>query len=226
MNRRTTVCVLCLLFMAKCQGASVAWNNFTLSTHWQKDSYAIEAMYYGTKFHYNPYVAFQVHLGEAGSPLSYWLYSIDYSGSLAGYMNNWVKARQGDVIDETTTRHMSSYFNNSNMDGHTGYNMPITGTVGEDIYLMFAVADNYGVQDPISALDQDVLYGWVHLYIADSGQVVLRDSAMGLDGQAMVVGEGAIPEPTTGSLIAMGLALLAFRRRVVWQPRLNFRAKI
>ena len=78
---------------------------------------------------------------------------------------------------------------------------------------MFVVEDvddyNHSVPEPRYA------YGWMHLLVNDDMSMSLESSAMGLDGQAMVVGEGAIPEPTTGSLLAMGLVLLALKRRAV-----------
>lgn len=55
--------------------------------------------------------------------------------------------------------------------------------------------------------------GWVELaYDVDEG-LRIEHSAIDLDGGAMIVGGGAIPEPTGGWLVAVGFALIGLRRR-------------
>ena len=57
-------------------------------------------------------------------------------------------------------------------------------------------------------------YGWVEFLASDVAEVELLSSAVDLVGSAMVVGGGsvAIPEPSAGFLLILGLAWLVLRR--------------
>ena len=173
------------------------------------------------EFGFRPTLIFDIHTDAS----RYWLVTRDLEDTLSSFIGNWLVAQKGDIVDSASTRHVGSYLNHAKIDDETGYTQySLDGVAPSDYYLMFVVEDIDDYNS--SVLTPRFAYGWVHLLVNDDMSLMIESSAMGLEGQPMVVGEGAIPEPTTGSLIAMGLALLAFRRRVVWQPRLNFRAKI
>ena len=88
-------------------------------------------------------------------------------------------------------------------------NNPIIGELDSDLYLMFAMGDNDGHNNYIS--NPYCLYGWVHLNVDEQGRMNILSSVIGMEGQSMIV--GAIPEPSAGVLLLLGLAALALRRR-------------
>ena len=56
-------------------------------------------------------------------------------------------------------------------------------------------------------------YGWYHLSIADDlSRITLLDSGVGLYGEGVYVGIGAIPEPSATVLLLVGFAALLLRR--------------
>ena len=54
-------------------------------------------------------------------------------------------------------------------------------------------------------------YGWFQIGVDQAGELNILSSAWDLDGDAIVV--GAIPEPTSGMLVLLGMAALALKRR-------------
>ena len=56
-------------------------------------------------------------------------------------------------------------------------------------------------------------YGWVELALDPLAEPIVVSSAWDRDGGAMIVGGGAIPEPTSALLLAVGCAFLALRRK-------------
>ena len=88
-------------------------------------------------------------------------------------------------------------------------NNPIIGELDSDLYLMFAMGDNDGHNNYIS--NPYCLYGWVHLNVDEQGRMNILSSVIGMEGQSMIV--GAIPEPSAGVLLLLGLAALVLRRR-------------
>ena len=134
----------------------------------------------------------------------------DYNDSATGVVDNWLLAGNGDVADASTTRNQSTYFNHCHLDHQAEWrNAPVSGELGTDFYLMFAVGDlndyNNNIPNP------DCLYGWTHLSVDANGDMHLLGSAIGLDGQSMVV--GGIPEPSSALLLLLGVAGLALRRK-------------
>ncbi len=142
------------------------------------------------------------------------------------FMGNWIVAVYGDVVSESTTRHLGSYLLHSHIDNSyqmDGY-VPVHGTddgplvsygsvnvrKGDDLYLMFAVESI----DILFGADPTVYYGWVQLLVGTDGSLRVGASAIDLDGGPMIVGGGsAIPEPSSVLLLLAGGALLVLRRR-------------
>ena len=55
------------------------------------------------------------------------------------------------------------------------------------------------------------VYGWIELNVAGEPSVI--SSAWDMDGGGMIVGGGAIPEPSSGLMVLFGLAVLGLRRK-------------
>ena len=56
------------------------------------------------------------------------------------------------------------------------------------------------------------VYGWVEFGFDDSNGLIVVNGALDLDGGPMMVGGGAIPEPSSGLLVLLGLVALSLRR--------------
>ena len=73
----------------------------------------------------------------------------------------------------------------------------------ENVYLGYAAQDRY--------INPNVqYYGWIELYLSADNVLSLRNSAIDIDGDSIIV--GAIPEPSSGLLVLLGAAGLALRR--------------
>jgi hypothetical protein len=139
----------------------------------------------------------------------YCIASYDDDPTATGVTDNWLQARIGDVADASTTRNRTYYFNHCHLDHESGWqNRDIFSDPESDIYLMFAVGSTEDYNNNVA--DPNCLYGWVNLHVDRNGELGLLRSAIGLDGQSMVV--GAIPEPSGGLLLFLGVAALSLRR--------------
>ena len=137
------------------------------------------------------------------------------SGFMAGLST--ISARQmsaGDVVSyETMHAPGLDYFYQTEAGievANCGSDIPIPGD--DSIFLAFStlVYDESG--------ENYLAYGWVEVAIEGVNPVVLS-SAWDVDGGAMYVGGGAVPEPAGGLLIALGLAALCLQRRVAMKKR-------
>lgn len=83
-------------------------------------------------------------------------------------------------------------------------------------YLKFLVQDvnqYYDYLDGTRIESPDCYVGWVEYVVDNNGTITVMRSAVNLSGGPLIVGGGAIPEPTGGWLIAAGLALIGLCRR-------------
>lgn len=87
----------------------------------------------------------------------------------------------------------------------------IYASEGEPIYLGIAVDSEVCMLEDGSFYSSPV-YGWAGLMVAD-GEVHVLGSAFDLDGGGMIVGGGAIPEPSSATLLLVGLAGLCLKRK-------------
>lgn len=88
--------------------------------------------------------------------------------------------------------------------------------VGRLFYLAFQAYELLCISDPEHgdgiSRGRDY-YGWVALSAKDGDAVELLSSAINLSGGGIIVGAGAVPEPSGGALLALGMSLLALRRK-------------
>ena len=190
---------------------SIAWNRLELSRDFVgadgKVEYTLrldEDFYYECRF--CPTLLLYVSMNEFG----YSITTYDMEDTLSSFVGNWLVGNKGDMSSESTTRHQGNYLNHAKIDGETGYaTYNLEGTAPQDYYLIFAVEnlDDYVNEVP----DPRYAYGWAHVSVNGDMSLSLLGSAMSLDGSPLVV--GAIPEPSAGVLLLLGLAGLVLRRR-------------
>lgn len=117
--------------------------------------------------------------------------------------NKFATAAKGDVVSYDYMASKGEYFawaQYGNPDTHADYTIFLDGT--ENVYLAFAA--DYATFD-------SVRYGWMELGLDDEGKLKVYSSAWDLDGDSIAV--GAIPEPSSGLVLLLGVAALALRRR-------------
>ena len=202
---------ICIITFVPCaHAATVAWNEVMLfkDAGGIKDFYSM--MWCNVQLDSGRYFDLQLDMMLTTDSGGFTITSEDYDDTATGVVNNWLPAKKGDMVDASTTRNQSVYFNHCHLDHESGWsNNPIIGELDSDLYLMFAVGDNDGHNNYIS--NPYCLYGWVHLNVDEQGRMNILSSAIGMEGQSLIV--GAIPEPSAGVLLLLGLAALAFRRR-------------
>jgi len=89
----------------------------------------------------------------------------------------------------------------------TGHDGGIAIADPSDFYLGFMTPES-------KTADGVPRYGWYHLSIADDlSDITLLDSGVGLYGESVCVGIGAIPEPSCALLLLLGVAGLALKRK-------------
>lgn len=138
---------------------------------------------------------------KSGSSLT-----IAESGTYLASFSAWTVAVAGEVVNADMLQDIDRLF--YRCDGIQASN-PFDVNYAEDTFYMAfetLVWDNEEFYGP-----GKVEYGWVHLAVAN-GKLSVVDSAMGLEGQSMIVGSGAVPEPSSGLILLLGMTVLALRR--------------
>ena len=111
-------------------------------------------------------------------------------------------AYAGDIASADYFNNLTQFLSYAEKDdfskSHSDYD--ITILLDESAYIAYQVNDaSYGY-----------LYGWYQLGYPN-GELTALNSAIDLDGDSIVV--GAIPEPSSGLLLLLGVAGLALKRR-------------
>ena len=133
---------------------------------------------------------------------------------MAGGSTIWVKQMSyGSIVSESSMAPSSDgYFYQTEQfveKMHSDYSIEVP--YNESVYLAFKTIAYDDQSNPYP------VYGWVEVSVPGLEPKVLG-SAWDLDGGAMIVGSGAIPEPTSGLLLILGAAALALRRRRSLRP--------
>lgn len=121
----------------------------------------------------------------------------------------WILVTLGTVIDEDYFKRQDSYFFRYGLYGdvneHHDYELEFNA--GENVYL--AVMTTF-YDTPSEGFN----YGWLELGLTADGTLYAVNSALGLDGQSMVVGgDSAIPEPSCVLLLLLGLGVFGLCRK-------------
>ncbi len=127
-----------------------------------------------------------------------------------------------DVTCNLSTAITWTYMISDDIAG-SSFSSVYSGGIGEmpiaiDIpfYLAFQTYELFEYLSPESGYGDvhlgDAHYGWVELKAADSDTIEVLASAINLDANPMVVGGGAIPEPTSAAFAVLGLCVLALPR--------------
>lgn len=123
-------------------------------------------------------------------------------GSYMEYANTFVLSCLGDLVYADYINNQSQYFSYAKFgdenSGRTDYYLDIL--VDNPVYIAFQNEFAGGTR-----------YGWFQIGVDQAGELNILSSAWDLDGDAIVV--GAIPEPTSGMLVLLGMAALALKRR-------------
>ena len=123
----------------------------------------------------------------------------------------WVLANYGDVLtDKYFTDANGVFFNYGIRGSDYSSTCSLNLAKGDSAYLavLFATTeDNYA----------NFGYGWVQLMLGIDGELGIVSSALGIDGNPLVVGEGGqgdvIPEPSCVLLLLLGLGVFGLCRK-------------
>ena len=121
----------------------------------------------------------------------------------------WVLAALGTVLDEEYFNNLDSYFFRYGLYGNTveRHDYDLELNVRDSVYLAVMTTNN---KSPTIEFN----YGWLELELAVDGTLYAVNSALGLDGQRIVVGgDSVIPEPSSCLLMLIGISALGLRRR-------------
>ena len=137
------------------------------------------------------------------------VYVLSYAGA-------WLRAGYGEIVNADSTLNSPAYFEYGLLGNGTASEESITANVGLSNYLKFVLQDGeqcFEYQDGTRAAMPDCFYGWVEYRIDDKGNLEILASAIDIDGDPVIVGGGAIPEPSAGMLLLIGLSGIALCRR-------------
>ena len=196
MNRKTAVAAMSLLFADLAYASSVVWGGGELV------DYSDDPVY-----------------SEQGyQNLKQWLWVIDEIYTKPNFFFTQTTTGSGVIFTQESTGWAAFSTHLSLMDAG---DVVSAETMGEKSIMGREIEVDYGsiiylgfeteTYDPLT-LEKMNGYGWVSLG-ANGDAVVVVDGAYGLDGDAMIVGGYAVPEPSGGLLLILGVAVLALKRK-------------
>ena len=122
----------------------------------------------------------------------------------------WIVAMVGEVINAEAILQSTEFLFKSAPYGQSTIDYSLFVNYDAPSYIVFY--DEAFLVD-LTTAETSQAFGWVEI-INDNGNVAVGSSAYMLAGGSMYVGGGeAIPEPSSGLLVLLGLAGLALRRR-------------
>ena len=138
---------------------------------------------------------------------------------LDGPESNWILANEGDLVNESTSRHLDSYFFHTGLDdgqysGSGSIDRSYGGTY--QFYMGFATGlPEWWLEESGDLATRKIFYGWA-LFEYSSGKLSVVRSALNTTGGGIYVGTDRVtpvPEPAGGGLALAGALLLLRRRR-------------
>lgn len=176
--------------------SSVEWNAYILDSVMGYPTVG----YAGTQTYADSSISFSVSLSGREMTL------LESGWTSLNSFTAWSLAYSGEVISDSLVNDLSRLFFNG--DGHGVYNPIVVDVVDDAFYLAFKAQT---FKNPDLYEKGVAAFGWVEIGVS-YGDLYVKSSAIALDGSQMLVGGGAIPEPTSGLLFLFGLAALALKR--------------
>ena len=209
MNKFISFCLIASLSII-CQATNIEWNRITAvdAEVWDSGPLWMVGGYSEQNFSINPIIVVTTDFLSIPTDPYAGKFMIA-SPLMSGGSTIWAKQMSyGSIVSYVSMAPSpDGYFYQTEQfveEMHSDYNIPIDPQ--ESIYLAFSTIayDDQTTPYPV--------YGWVEISASGDAPTVLS-SAWDIDGGAMIVGGGAVPEPTSGLLLLIGMAGLALRRK-------------
>ena len=192
--------LMMILLTVDVNAAEVLWGLFSAHASYDPEVSGVQLHYFGE---------IQPEIGILYGYADEILASINGRGiaNVGINMTIWVDAAYGDVLFDgyfMSNKRIYSYkdyFGSEWADAEIRYEREVVQ--GETLYIAFA-------GEP----EMYPFYGWLELLVEDDGLSLVSSALTYSPGLIVGTGDfGAIPEPTSGALAVLGIALLALRRR-------------
>ncbi|MCQ2391422.1 MAG: PEP-CTERM sorting domain-containing protein [Kiritimatiellae bacterium] len=190
------IIIFCLANMGcEVRAANVIWCNTKL------DEALIVSYPYDRTYFTTPNYP-QLQMNAICSGLSLILSGVPESN--LAYATSFTVTSSGDEITRQYFENQSSYFTYARVSGEEQSGYSITMNPGDSVYLAFFIE--------YSSSPDEWQLGWLQLSLSSDGLLTMPYVAM-MDEGPLIVGGGAIPEPSGGLLFLLGGAALALWRR-------------
>ena len=213
-NKILPLCLVIILPVL-CHATTVEWNQMRSQDSEVWDSGPLWMICGYSKQNYSVIPAIMVTTEFLDTPTDPYVGKFLIASHLiAGQSTIWAKQMSyGSIVSEVSMAPSpDGYFYQTEQfveEMHSDYNIPIDPQ--ESIYLAFSTIAYDDQSNPYP------VYGWVEISASGDAPTVLS-SAWDTDGGPMIVGAGAVPEPTSGLLLLLGIAGLALRRKSTATP--------
>lgn len=219
---RAVFAVVVLIWCNATFASSAYWTGVNLSNSgWNPglgaQEYHIYGDIYGDTGHTWLLSEFFGHKENGGLRLKH----LDFSSEpMEPTFNWWVLAHYGDIVGADTFGSMTHI-----EDVYSSDDLSTGGTLIEnpgDFYMAFKTCESIFVSGE-GDVPGESWYGWVHVSVDDELNMTLLGEGINLYGGPVVV--GAVPEPSAGLLLLVGLAGLALRRPTTGRRALCWRGR-